>query len=98
MELLYTIDSKTLKRKEVDVMISEMVLHKSTSFTLLKEIASQCSAFQSKITLIKGYLKADAKNLTHLVTLSLHPNDQIALIVEGADAKEAAEKVHGLLN
>lgn len=80
------------------VMISEMVLHKSTSFKLLKEIAIQCSAYRSDIYIIKGHRKADAKDILDLVTLSLHPSDRIALIVEGPDAEDAGEKVTRLLN
>lgn len=80
------------------MMISEMVLHKSTSFTLLEEIANQCSAFDSDIYLIKGDRKADAKDIVDLITLSLHPSDKILLITKGSDASLAGEKVLGLLN
>lgn len=79
-------------------MISEMVLHKSTSFTLLEEIANQCSAFDSDIFLIKGHRKADAKDILDLITLSLHPADKILLITQGSDAEVAGEKVFKLLN
>lgn len=71
------------------MMISETVLHISTSFRLLEEIANQCSAFDSDIYLIKGNHKADAKDIVDLVTLSLHPNDKIELMDEGPDAKDA---------
>lgn len=80
------------------MMISEMVLHKSTSFKLLEEIAIQCSAFESDIYLVKGNRKADAKDLTDLVTLSLHPDDRLSLVAEGTDAIEAGVKIAELLN
>lgn len=79
-------------------MISEMVLNKSTSFTLLEEIANQCSTFDSDIYLIKGERKVDAKDLLALITLSLHPADKISLIVEGSDSTVAGRKVLSLLN
>lgn len=53
------------------MMISEMVLHKLTSFKVLEEIASQCSAFDSDDYLIKGNHKVSAKDIVGLVTLSL---------------------------
>ncbi|HJV46106.1 MAG TPA: HPr family phosphocarrier protein [Bacillota bacterium] len=80
------------------MMMSEMVVHKSTSFKLLEEIASQCSAFDSDIYLIKGDRKADAKDILDLVTLSLHPDDKIVLIVNGPDAYDVVEIVRILLN
>lgn len=80
------------------MMSSEFVLHRSVSFSLLAEIANQCSAFHSEIYLVKGHRKVDAKDIVDLVTLSLHPSDRIGLIVEGSDALVASEKVLGLLN
>jgi phosphotransferase system HPr-like phosphotransfer protein len=80
------------------MMMSEMVLHKSASFRLLEEIASQCSAFDSEIYLIKGQHKADAKDIMDLVTLSLHPYDKLSLIVKGSDASGARHKILKLLN
>lgn len=79
-------------------MITDMVLHKSMSFRLLEEIASQCSAFGSDIYLIKGKRIADAKNIMDLVTLSLHPSDTVLLIVKGTDEKEAGNSIMDLLN
>lgn len=79
-------------------MISEMILNKSMAFTLLEEIANQCSTFDSEIYLIKGHRKANAKDLVDLVTLSLHPADHLLLVIKGADSQVAGEKVIGLLN
>ncbi|WP_167577929.1 HPr family phosphocarrier protein [Ammoniphilus sp. YIM 78166] len=75
-----------------------VTLHKSIPYHLLEEIASQCSRFESEVLIVKDDYIVNGRNLMGLVTLSLHPEDQLKLSIEGSDAEIIEHILMRLLN
>ncbi len=51
------------------------------------------NTFVSKVTVKKGRKIVDGKSIMGLLTLAAHPGSRIVILVSGADAAEALEKL-----
>ena len=57
------------------------------------EIAKTASKFKSDITLIKGDMQTDAKNILNVLMLCIPYNTEITIRASGEDEKEALQAV-----
>ena len=61
-------------------------------------LVSEAAKYQSVITVWKGEKKANLKSLLGLLSLGICHNDEIKIVTDGADEKEALEKISVLVN
>ncbi|RLE57828.1 MAG: HPr family phosphocarrier protein [Thermoprotei archaeon] len=56
-----------------------------------------CRKFKSKIVIFKGDRMADAKNILQVLALDVNQGDEIKVVIEGEDEKEAYMEIENLI-